>query len=190
MTDTIFTIIDNEVTLYCVKDVCNFLEITNTTRTLERVDKRNVFTILIKRSKSGKQLTKFVNLEGVKNIVLRSKSSKVKSIIETLDLSIDVIFPKEEAHYINIIETSFDFYKTIKQHSIGKYFIDLYFPDFNLVVEIDENNHRNRCKELEKVREEFIIKELNCKMIRFNPTIHLFNIGTVISQIFKHIRQY
>jgi very-short-patch-repair endonuclease len=185
------TIKQDDILFYCVKDICYNLDITNTTETLRRVDNRNILKKKIKRRKStGIQETLFINIEGIKTILFRSKSSKVKNVIEFLELSIDIIFPKEEAHYISIIETSFDFYKSQKQYAIGKYFIDLYFPEFKLAIEVDENNHKMRSIELEKNREEFIIKELNCSIIRFNPTVPLFNIGSVISKIFKHIREY
>jgi very-short-patch-repair endonuclease len=127
---------------------------------------------------------------GLKYILSKTKSSKVNKIIKDLDLSLDIIFPKEEAHYIRIIETSFDYYKTYKQFTVGKYRVDLYFIDYKLVIEVDEDNHRKRCNILETEREEYITRELNCKFIRFNPTVSYFNIGTVISQIIKHIREF
>jgi very-short-patch-repair endonuclease len=191
MTDNIQTIIEDNTTLYCVKDICDILNITNPSESIKKVDKRNIFIKSVKRKKAtGKQLTNFVNIEGLKNIIFKSKSSKVKILINMLELSIDVVFPREEAHYISIIETSLDFYSNIKQYKIGSYYIDLYFPDYKIAIEVDEDNHKFRSKELEKQREDFIIKELNCKFIRFNPTVPLFNIGVIISQILKHIREY
>ena len=34
----------------------------------------------------------------------------------------------------------------IDQYRIGKYFIDLYFPEHKLGIEIDENGHTDRLK--------------------------------------------
>jgi very-short-patch-repair endonuclease len=192
MTGKINTVImDEHGLLFCVKDICETLQITNTTETLRNIGINNKIKLPVFRGKSTiKQNIYYVNTIGLKYILSKTKSSKVIEIIEDLNLSLDIIFPKEEAHYIRIIETSFDYYKIHKQFTVGKYRVDLYFVDYKLAIEIDEDNHRKRCSILESEREEYIKHELNCKFIRFNPTVPYFNIGTVISQIIKHFREF
>ena len=50
------------------------------------------------------------------------------------------------------------------------------------IIKIDKN------EEIE--RETYIKNKLQCTFIRFNPSVKFFNIGMIISQIFKHIREY
>ena len=56
----------------------------------------------------------------------------------------------------------------IDQYKAEKYFIDLYFPEHKLGIEIDENNHLDRSNLKEQKREE-TIKHLAISLIRINP---------------------
>lgn len=69
-----------------------------------------------------------------------------------------------------------------KQHKIGKYKVDLYFLDYKLVVECDENNHNDRNPIQEKIREDYILS-LNNTIIRFNPNDENFDLSFVLQKI-------
>jgi very-short-patch-repair endonuclease len=56
-----------------------------------------------------------------------------------------------------------------RQQIIDKYRVDLYFPAYKLIIECDEDNHRDRNPEDEKAREEFLVS-LGNTIIRFNPS--------------------
>ena len=46
---------------------------------------------------------------------------------------------------------------------------DLYFPDYKLTIEIDQNGHNTRNIDYEIKRQKAIDQELGCKFIRINP---------------------
>ena len=69
-----------------------------------------------------------------------------------------------------------------RQYAIGGYFVDLCFPEFNLVVECDEIGHVDRCPG-EEERREVCIKELGYHMTRFNPNSDDFDISLVMREI-------
>ena len=48
--------------------------------------------------------------------------------------------------------------------------IDVYFAEYCLAVEIDEQNHEGRELIFEKKREEALEKKLGCKLIRINTS--------------------
>lgn len=75
-------------------------------------------------------------------------------------------------------------YKVYKQYHVGKYRVDLYIKDINLIIECDENEHKYYNKEYEKTRERFIKQKLNCRFYRFNPNDKSFNVKKVLSDIF------
>ena len=56
--------------------------------------------------------------------------------------------------------------KILLQHSVLGYWIDLYFPEQKLAIQVDEKGHTDRNIKKENEREE---KELGCKFIRINP---------------------
>ena len=90
-----------------------------------------------------------------------------------------------ENQTIGFIENAYSNILNIKrQYSIGKYRTDLYFIDYKLVIECDENNHLDRDVEQEKIREEYITS-LGNKIIRFNPNISSFDLSNVMREINK-----
>ena len=72
--------------------------------------------------------------------------------------------------------------KVKRQHTIGKYRVDLYFIDYKLAIECDENNHDDRDATDERIREEYILS-LGNKMIRYNPNEPNFDLSNVLKQI-------
>ena len=69
----------------------------------------------------------------------------------------------------------------IDPFKIDKYFIDLYFPEHKLGIEIDENGHTDKLKVKEQEREK-TIKNLGITLIRINPDKEGFDIFDEISE--------
>ena len=90
-----------------------------------------------------------------------------------------------ETQTIGFIENSFsDALKLKRQKRIGPYYIDLYFEDYNLAIECDENDHNDRCEIYEKNREQFLL-EKNITIIRYNPNHKNFDLSYVLRNITK-----
>ena len=71
------------------------------------------------------------------------------------------------------------------QYSVLGYRIDLYFHDYNLAIEVDEN--RNIDHEIQ--RQKALEKELCCKFIRIDPDEKVFNIFKNINEIHRHTKK-
>lgn len=66
--------------------------------------------------------------------------------------------------------------------------IDLYFPQFNLAIEIDEAHHKTGINQtLDEIRKNDIVNALDCKFIRIDATQSLGKIHEEIDQIVKKI---
>jgi very-short-patch-repair endonuclease len=92
-----------------------------------------------------------------------------------------------ETQTIGFIENSFsDALKLKRQKKVGSYYIDLYFEDYNLAIECDENDHNDRCKIYEKNRENFLL-EKNITIIRYNPNHKNFDLSYVLKAITKNL---
>jgi len=90
-----------------------------------------------------------------------------------------------ENQTIGFIENSFQgVIDTKRQYIFDKYKVDLYFPEYKLVIECDENNHDDRNQNEEKIREEYILS-LGNSMIRFNPNDSKFELSIVLREINK-----
>ena len=75
------------------------------------------------------------------------------------------------------------------QYSVLNYKIDLYFHEYKLAVEIDENNHQGRTENYEKQRKKEIENKLSCLFIRINPNKENFNISRAENKIFRRIKK-
>jgi len=116
----------------------------------------------------------FKNSYNLRNRYLVEISDKVKHI----NIGMCV-----ENQTIGFIENSYkNIFNMKRQFSIDKYKVDLYFMDYKLVIECDENNHNDRDPEKEKVREDYIIS-LGNKFIRYNPNTDNFDLSNVLREI-------
>jgi len=65
-----------------------------------------------------------------------------------------------ETQTIGFIENSFsDALKLKRQKRFGSYYIDLYFEDYNLAIECDENDHKDRNIIYEQNREKYLLEK-------------------------------
>jgi phage antirepressor YoqD-like protein/DNA-binding transcriptional regulator YiaG len=68
--------------------------------------------------------------------------------------------------------------------------LDLYFSDYKIVIECDENGHADRKPWKERTRMDYINESLEINdshWIRFNPDEHDFDIAKVIGRIYRKI---
>ena len=77
------------------------------------------------------------------------------------------------------------------QYSLLGYRIDLYFYDYEIAADIDENSHSDRNIGYEIKRQKAIEQELGCEFIRTDPhkNILRFDIFETIKERFRHIEQ-
>lgn len=96
----------------------------------------------------------------------------------------------KEQQTLSAITNIFKTEKFEDQYKIGKYYLDLYFPEYGIVVECDENGHVDRKPENERERMDFVNKKLKINdsfWIRFNPDEHDFDMSKVIGLIYIKI---
>jgi very-short-patch-repair endonuclease len=90
-----------------------------------------------------------------------------------------------ETQTIGFIENSFsDALKLKRQKRFGPYYIDLYFEDYNLAIECDENDHKDRNVIYERNREKYLL-EKNITIIRYDPNHKNFDLSYVFRNITK-----
>lgn len=72
---------------------------------------------------------------------------------------------------------------TIRNHLTKKwYFVDFYFPDLNLIVELDGKQHdKPKHKESDMIRDSYIVKHLNIQVFRISHTE--YQSGTKLEEV-------
>ena len=93
---------------------------------------------------------------------------------------------KLEPQLKKIISSAFEGILEMKKpYPVAGYKIDIYFPQINTAVEIDEYAHGNYDADKEQMREETIKKVIGCSFVRYNPHSSNENVGTLINKILK-----
>jgi len=189
--------------LFIAKDISEILGYTNTNESIkEHVDDEDKITwSKFKKSKDNQEVliklhpqTILINKRGINSLITYGKKHNPKFLVwleYSFDFKFDVIkrLTKEE-EYINIIMNIFKDEKMIRQYNVENYRVDLYFTEYNLVIECDEQGHNDRDEIYENKRTSRILELLTTTFIRFNPDEKNFNIYDTINLIFKHIKTH
>jgi len=133
--------------------------------------------------------TFLINNHGVRALIVNSRLPGATSIAQYFDINVHRHkYECKESETIGAIMKAFKSEKMRTQYPVYTYKVDLYFPDYDLCIECDENGHDDRSEKEERRRQRRITKKLKCKWIRFNPDADDFNIYDVIHQIFLVIK--
>ena len=129
------------------------------------------------------------NYRGVKKCndgINRMKKEKQRDSFRTLlGFKENDIMNREEYTVTSQIEQVFTNEKIKPQHFVlNKYYIDLYFPELKLTVEVDD---LDRNEDEDKKREKQIKEEFDCEFIRINPSKERFKINVELGKIHNHI---
>ena len=98
----------------------------------------------------------------------------------------------KEQQTLSALTNAFKTEKFEDQFKVGNYYLDLYFTDYKIVVECDENGHADRKPYKERERMDFVNKKFetdDSNWIRYNPDEKDFDISKVIGRIYRKINQ-
>jgi very-short-patch-repair endonuclease len=163
----------------------------NLTYHLQKNYKENIHYMIQKITKKGhggQNKKTFLLTEDAFELLKNSYNMRNRYIVNVSDTVTCVnIGMCIENQTIGFIENSFKgVIECRRQYPIGSYRIDLYFPEYHLAVECDENNHTDRDPEYEKRREDYIVAQGN-QMIRYNPNMPHFDLSNVLQEIHRVI---
>ena len=100
----------------------------------------------------------------------------------------DFILTKEQL-ILTKVTSSFEGESMQIQYNALSYRVDLYFHDYKLAIEIDENGQSKGNTKYEMKRHKAIEQELCFQFIRIDPDKEDFDIFRAIHETFRHIKQ-
>ena len=184
------------------KDIATVLEYSSLKKSIKiNVDAEDkiIYKELIKRIPDcdNKKICKeqphtiFINKSGLQSFLVKSRMIKSIELAKLLDINIFQKYTLKETCIVYYISLYLDSKKILyeTQKIIGKYLMDLYLPQYNINIEIDEDGHKYRCPVYEKNREDYIFSKLNCTILRFNPDDKNSNIINFISRLSNLIEE-
>ncbi len=132
----------------------------------------------------------YTDRAGLQTILSRGRKPGCKGLMEKLCL--DVV-EKNQSYEASVLEDIIDYVKEedIKyrlQYPIGTYRVDMYLPDANIVIEVDEHGHVDRDMTYEKKREKFIRDHVTEKILRINPNVPKFRMAKILGMLARMIK--
>jgi len=182
---TLRTVCDDERTWYCAKDIQIMLKQKNVHEGISKM--RDIFKCMktIKTS-GGAQRMSCISKEGFMDLLSRSRSIYSIQVAKQMGMTMHEHMPTcEERDNLLCLSRAFSGETMHAQFRVLHYYVDLYFPKYNLVIEFDEKFHRRPCQvEADVHRESEIFEHIGCTFIRFSNNDSIFE---VINQVFQHI---
>lgn len=140
--------------------------------------------------------TILITRDGAIEILLKTRKLITPDVHHILNrFNIEVTNKKclsKEQQTLSAICNVFKTENTIPQYPVGNYNLDLYLPDYKIIVECDEHGHRDRKENKEREREEFVNISLSITMnnwVRFDPDAVDFELSAVIGRIYMKINE-
>jgi len=158
--------------------------------TLKQLKQRGVFELTKKKSSHQ---SVWINRKGVTSLLTKSRMLISDDILNyfckfNIFISRRTRYEYKETETIGTIVRAFKGEEMEFQKTFGNFRVDLFFPDYSIFVECDENGHKDRDQEYEESRENWLRSEVkDSVMIRYNPDVKDFNIIDVINKIFRAI---
>ena len=138
--------------------------------------------------------TILITRDGAIEILLKTRKRISPDVLHILKkFNIDTTNRKcltKEQQTLSTITNVFKTEKFEDQFKIGSYYLDLFFTEYKIVIECDENGHADRKPWKERERMDFVNKKLginDSNWIRFNPDEYDFDISRVIGRIYRKI---
>lgn len=182
-------IIKNEeqpYTLYNCKDISLLFDVKNV-RSITRYYSDNDIIKRLCDTSGGKQVMSYFTYNGLMKFLSKSRKPKIIEFAKIFNLDlISKNYLCIETDTISCIMKTFKKEVMISQYKVDNYILDLYFVDYKLAIECDEN-HTDI--EYDNKRQNEIEYKLGCKFIRYKPYEKDFNIFDLLNEIYKHISQ-
>lgn len=177
--------------VYEAIDVATILEMTNIRNAISHFNEKEKITCK-SNTKSGLKDKNYLTHSGLIRLIYNSRKPKTISFCNNIGIDIkNTIYFSIESETIDCILNTFNGETMIHQYAVGGYRIDLYFVEYKLAIECDEDVHNRKTNiKNDILREERIKKEINgITFIRYKPYDKDFNIYKLLNEIFVFIKK-
>ena len=138
--------------------------------------------------------TILITRDGAIELLIKTRKRLTPDVLHMLkEFGIDTTNRKcltKEQQTLSAIANAFKTEKIEDQFKVGTYYLDMYFPEYKIVVECDENGHADRKPYKERERMDYVNKEFDIddtNWMRYNPDEYDFDLSKVIGKIYRKI---
>lgn len=168
-------------------DIGTVLGLANIHATLQSYDMDEKVLRMVRDCRGGLQKTTFLTYNGVRRLLARSRKPAAAYLAKMFGMVV------HGNHYVCVEAAAVDFVssalKGLKMHHqfrVGRYHLDLYFPEHRLAVECDEEGaHGPGRASRDRERQRFIEEELGCTFVRFRPQQKDFSMAILLNRVMQ-----
>jgi len=168
-------------------EIVSLLGYKNLSQTIKNVSKSNQLSFNDYPGAKYPELdprTILITRDGVIEILLKTRKRISPDVLHILKkFQIETTNKKcltKEQQTLSAITNAFKTEKFEDQYKVDNYYLDLYFTDYKIIVECDENGHTDRKPYDEEKRVVYVNEQLevdDTHWIRYNPDEHDFDIS-------------
>lgn len=172
----------------CAKSIENLLQLKHIRSHLKNLAETDKKTFKVDTN-GGQQSMTYISCDAFIRFMTMSRNPNSIELASRLNINVVTrYYTSFETDIIKCILTTFDGTIMIPQYRCLQYRIDLYFPEYCLALECDENRHNSESNQLLDIgRQKDIQQVLGCRFIRFQPQKRGFNLFELLNSIFIHL---
>ena len=175
----------NEEPLFKAKEVGKLLGIKDVKSTIRNFDNVDVESLLLKDRMGRNQQTHVLTMTGLEKLLCNSRKPLAIQLSDALNIKTSIKIVSKETQFMYQLMIAFKGEIMLDQHSVDKYRIDLYFPDYKLAIEFDEQYGHDAVSD--EKRQSIISDALGCSFIRVNEKDDIFE---SINKVYTFIKNY
>lgn len=162
--------IDGEI-WYCAVDIEARLQLKNIHVNLRGMDSRWKVNI-----RYGSATRAYIHKKALKQILCKTRSHAAAQLAKEIGMDItEIHVVPPEVEFYKVIDKILPGLKKIRQFQIGGYYVDLYIPKLNLVIEYDEHHHNTSGAQIADIRRQEAIESiLKCTVLRMKHGQDIF----------------
>lgn len=173
--------------LFCCSDLGKILKLSNIRVSICNFD-CGLKCIIDTETITGQKKCAYLTFEGLLKLLISSRKPETIKVGEKIGINIETVgFACIEAETIKCIEDCFFNETILREYIIKPYRVDLYFPEYCLIIECDESAHKRHQVDDRKREEDIISVYPNVKFIRYRPQEKNFNVFEICGRIHNHI---
>lgn len=185
---------ENEKPLFRASDIANILEIKDIHTSIRHFG-NNEKVLRSAKTAGGKQKTTFLTQNGCIRIIQRTRKELPDAMLKYFNIK-EHRFTPAETEFAQNIKLAFENLEIHQNYRIGNFFVDLFIPAYNIIIEFDEPCHMQQPEEEQEDENRTdiilnLLREITNKeygtMLRFKSNC---NICEATSKIHKQITFY
>ena len=177
----------NDYPLFKAREVGNLLGMKDVKSSVRSYSQADIENKCVNGKTGRSQNCKVLTCTGLRKLLCNSRKPEVVDVCNRLGIGSDFKVISKETQCLCQLKQAFYGEEVSFQYPVCGYYIDMYFPKYDLAVEFDEKFHgKTQNSDRDTQREIEITLKIGCTFIRIKENDDIFD---SINRIYRHIKK-